>query len=943
MELERKFSTSYEKLKTNFLSPPTEYGIVYIWFWNGEMEEKIIEKQLLQMKEQGVRGVVILAYYGLKIEYLSPIWFERVRYCVKKAKKLNMQVWIFDEGSYPSGCSGGKVTIGHPELQGKSLTLERIPVGGAVEVVQKMPEGFVGVSMVRRKPNINIDELEADKIVDLTSKVQDNWLKWDVPQGVWELLIFSWQLSTTPYRYVHTGYKKDTSIPLPDYLKLEATKKFIETTYETYKEYIGDEFGKTVIGFFADEPRVPKNPWTDGFLKVFKEKKGYDLRPYLPALFFEKVPLDVRRVRYDYYDVWSDLFRDNFSIPIAHWCRKNNLLFTMHICGEESPEVLIKDTNGDYFKIMQPVDIPGIDVIWRQVWYNKKEEDFPKLASSSAHFSGKTRAMSETNAIYGRGLSIEQAKWIADYQLVRGINLFFVMEFLSSVETFRRYWHPVDFSPDNSLWPYIKDYNQYVSRVSYLLSQGYPDCKIAVYYPTTSIWAEDDEKIEQIINKIKLLSKKLLSIQRDFDYLSEEGLNNFCKVKEGKLVNQSQNKYSVVIIPECTVLSSATLKTLISFQKDGGMVIILGNLPSIGGGLNQKESIFPLLNKLLKGSNVYHFPGDFSLNTEIFSEILPSPDVYFENENDSIRYLHRRFDNGELYFFHNEGRKKYVGKVKLEGKGHPEIWEPLSGEIKSLSYWKEENDYTIISLSLEPDESKVIVLAPDESGPRIISGNIGEIERIYFENDKIKVKGYTRDMGRQEVMVVYQDRIYQWKGQITNPLASLYLNGEWQLEKKDGERIKVTTLKPWNELGWPEYSGEVSYTLQFVLPEEYIDKVLILNLGKVRYAAKIEVNGEFMGARAWGPFKFNVTGKLYSGQNQLVVKVTNTNANEVMGNSFRLKELENSGLLMGSYFGIYSKFDKEQVPSGLIGPVRIIPYEKIDISFLLYKKILHKE
>jgi len=140
----------------------------------------------------------------------------------------------------------------------------------------------------------------------------------------------------------------------------------------------------------------------------------------------------------------------------------------------------------------------------------------------------------------------------------------------------------------------------------------------------------------------------------------------------------------------------------------------------------------------------------------------------------------------------------------------------------------------------------------------------------------------------------------------------------------------------WNELGWPEYSGEVSYTLQFILPEEYINKVLILNLGEVRYAAKVEVNGEFIEAKAWDPFKFNISSKLHSGQNQLVVKVTNTNANEVMGNSFRLKELENSGLLKGSYFGIYSKFDKEQVPSGLMEPVRIVPYEKIDISLLLH-------
>jgi hypothetical protein len=39
--------------------------------------------------------------------YLSDEWFRLWKLALKEAEKLDMNVWIYDENSYPSGFAGG--------------------------------------------------------------------------------------------------------------------------------------------------------------------------------------------------------------------------------------------------------------------------------------------------------------------------------------------------------------------------------------------------------------------------------------------------------------------------------------------------------------------------------------------------------------------------------------------------------------------------------------------------------------------------------------------------------------------------------------------------------------------------------------------------------------------------------------------------------------------
>ena len=118
----------------------------------------------------------------------------------------------------------------------------------------------------------------------------------------------------------------------------------------------------------------------------------------------------------------------------------------------------------------------------------------------------------------------------------------------------------------------------------------------------------------------------------------------------------------------------------------------------------------------------------------------------------------------------------------------------------------------------------------------------------------------------------------------------------WRLElaRHDFEQIE---LGDWTRLpGAAEFSGTGWYERELPLEFAAGEKVT-LDLGDVREFAVVEVNGQRVGVRLWPPYRFDITGALKPGTNRIRIGVTNTRANELTA---------------------------EKLPSGLIGPVRLL-------------------
>ena len=254
-------------------------------------------------------------------------------------------------------------------------------------------------------------------------------------------------------------HAKDSSQPLEDYLNPAATAAYLESTHNGYYKAMPEEFGTTILGFRGDEPdySIAGLPWTPAFFDTFQQLKGYDIRPYLAAMLLSqgggRARLQLRRplarngapqsdpafipagpplpttklsdaelrAKADYYDVFSQMFRDGFFKPQGLWCAAHGVEYQVHLNHEEM-EMDLTRSEGDFMRDMKYVEVPGIDAIWHQIWTDTVS-DFPRLASSAAHVYGhpRSRSLRASPPTAPRRIST-MARYILNEQLVRGIN-----------------------------------------------------------------------------------------------------------------------------------------------------------------------------------------------------------------------------------------------------------------------------------------------------------------------------------------------------------------------------------------------------------------------------------------------------------------------------------------------------------------------------------------
>ena len=385
--------------------------------------------------------------------------------------------------------------------------------------------------------------------------------QWTAPSdGNWEVTFVRHVYRSSPTRFVDRAdgtNDKDSLYSLIDYLDPQATATYLKIIHGVYEKLVGDEFGKTILGFRGDETDFTGfMPWTPKLLQTFKSQKGYDLQPYLAEFFANPLTPEAQRAKADYWDVWSGMFRDNFYKPQQEWCRARNMEYMVHLNHEElmmnsrGGEGLISN-EGSFFRDMRYVGVPGVDNL-NQIGPGIVA-DFPKLAASAAHLFGRPQVWDEEGG--GTG---PNGKFVVDYQLVRGINFMNIRGLTS----------PLDAGTAIG-W--------YTSRSEYLLAIGRPAAQVALYHPTDSYWMGDQEADTVTLR----LTTELMEHQIDFDHIDHDSLASVCTLTGDGLKNLSGQVYKAVIVPTSTVIERPVLDRLRAFAKAGGKVIFVGRTPTM--------------------------------------------------------------------------------------------------------------------------------------------------------------------------------------------------------------------------------------------------------------------------------------------------------------------------------------------------------------------------
>ncbi len=257
------------------------------------------------------------------------------------------------------------------------------------------------------------------------------------------------------------------------------------------------------------------------------------MRPYLAAFLQPrgtKLTDTQVRAKADYYDVFSQMFRDGFFKPQGDWCAANHLEYQVHLNHEEM-EMDLTRSEGEFLRDMQYVQVPGIDSIWHQIWKDTIS-DFPRLAASASHVYGHPRAFTESFAAYRPAPDVDMARYILNEQFVRGVNLVETMYFpASSTDRAHRSSYM-----DDPAYPALLEY---VQRMSYLMSMGRPAASVALYLPSSSMWMGDAAADTAFVSTERMLSER----QIDFDIVNDDALAKDLIAGHGTLETASGNRY----------------------------------------------------------------------------------------------------------------------------------------------------------------------------------------------------------------------------------------------------------------------------------------------------------------------------------------------------------------------------------------------------------------
>lgn len=666
-----KLSSLFDEIN----NPPATASIIHWWIFSDEMNENRINAELDYISNLGFKQVLIAAGHNVSPKYLTHGWFEMVKFAVLQAKKRGVKVWIADEGTYPSGFAGETFNRKYPHKRMKAIIVEKefFIEGNLCEV--EPHSGTIGILV----KDMNQNKYFAFEKLEFSAGFL--YLPY---HSTWQIKVISSAYRTSPTRYVHhpTG-AKDTTYSLCDYLDYEAVNLFISEVYEKYKAYIGEEFGKTIIGFFADEPdySISGIPYTDNIFNIFYNEKGYDVKKYIPYFFKEQLDEEIKRVKADYWDVWSNIFTNTFFKQIYKWCEANGLKFVVHLNHEDMIEHLTK-SEGQFFSHMKYVHIPAIDVIWRQIWYDKKAI-FPKYASSVSHIRNIDQTFSESFAVYGQGISVEQIKWVVDYQFAMDINLF-----LTSIFKYL-YDHPQNY--------FFPEVIKYINTISYLLYVSTPCTKALVYFPTPDLWAGENMSASIAME----IGNALLENQIDFDFF-DHSLLEYLEIKNHRIYANNRKEYDIVILPPIKYLPQELFRFLKLFSSKGGKIIFFENSPLF------------VYNKTF--TSFFHFVdremGVIVDSIEQLSKMVEKDITVVDSKN--VRVLHKRIGNSHLIFLFNVSGTSFLGKIILKfSKKNVYIWDQMQNKFFMVSNIRSNEKDIQLDLYMHPYQTLVLI-ASDE-------------------------------------------------------------------------------------------------------------------------------------------------------------------------------------------------------------------------------------
>jgi hypothetical protein len=777
-----------------------------------------------------------------------------------------------------------------------------------------------------------------NKIIDLSNKLdKQGRLSWNVPPGEWTIIRIG---------HTSTGHRNETAgggkgLECDKFNPVAITLQFNKWFGEFYN-HVDAATIKSVLQFFhVDSWECGSQNWSPVFRNEFKKRRGYDLYRYLPVM--AGIPIGTidssERVLHDVRQTIAELINDRFYATLAKLAHEKGVEFTA--------ESVAPTMESDGMLHYKSVDVPMGEFWLRSPTHDKPNDMLDAISGGHIYGKNIIQAEGFTELRMAWDEHPAMLKTLLDRNYALGINRLAFHVFMHNPWLDRRPGITLDpiglyFQRDQTWWKQSKAFVDYIMRCQALLQFGKPVTDIAVFtgdeFPRRAVLPDrlvpvlpgifGKEIVEREEIRLKnegqplqhvpsgVTSSANITDAKDwidplhgyaYDSYNADALLNLSKLTQGKIQLSTGATYRLLIIPGLTKMSpnsetsTAVASRIKEFAEKGGTILMKDQFKTSSGFLNAKANdllvnqfdklVFSPGNavqdgivKLGKGKIVI---GPYT--NESFSLLGLQPDFIATNEKglraEGIAWTHRNGMGVEVYFLSNQKDSAQVVNLSLRTQGKlPEIWDPLTGEMKAAKNWRVKNQRTELPVYLEKNASLFVVLQRPTKQTSCKTG--------------------TNWVQPKTIQTMDGPWTVQFDPSLGGPKQPVILNqlSDWAQNPDSSIRY---------------YSGTAAYTGTFSFHRQSNNPVW-LNVATVNNLAEIYVNGLDCGVAWTAPFRVDISKAVREGNNLVRIEVVNTWNNRLVGDT-RLPPGKRI-----TYTAYPFKMDnKPLLSAGLLGPVTI--------------------
>ncbi|MCI2069384.1 MAG: hypothetical protein LKJ88_07460 [Bacilli bacterium] len=866
------------------------------FFWQHGEDEKTLREYVGAIKQAGCDAFCVES--RPHPDFCGPKWWQDMDVILKEAKSQDMKVWILDDSHFPTGYAAGAVEKAPDYLCRQSVYTHFVDYEEKAEEINlnikdnfvithekgnMFVEAILKMTAGQKQREFNDDRLLAvqaflgNETIDLTPYIKDGVLIWNKPEGKYRIGI----TFLTRNAGYHRNYINMMSFP--------SCKLLLDNVYEKHYEHYKQYFGKTILGFFSDEPELGNGlmymstnflgtnqdlPWSEELEKLMDEKAdsiGQNWRSLL-YLLNTSSPNKAQQalIRYVYMDSVSRLVEKDFSHQIADWCHQHGVMYIGHVIEDSGHHCKTGSSLGHYFRGLDGQDMSGIDDIGNQV-LPQREDNLPNEVSFGIQRDGpfyhyglaalgasaaaieprkKGRAMCEIFGAYGWEEGMKLMSYLADHFLVRNINNFVPHAF--SPKAYPDPDCPPHFYAHghNPEYPYCGLLFRYMNRAAELFSNGHHISSVGVIYHGEAEWAGKAMPFETPLRK--MYDEQIFCDVLPSDIFTE---TEHYKTVIGKTLKVNTQEYKAIVVPEAEFIPQGLADGLLLLKEQGCPVFFVNSLPKgIIGATHQALKLISDI-KVVKLEDLGKVIDDLKIR-----------DVEISPASERIRILHYSASS-ERYMIVNEAKETWEGEVRLPTLGHCARYQAMDNTLEKVNAHQEDGK-TVLKLKVEPLHSFIIVFDEEAEEKANAPLQLGK-----------KVMTFTKAIRSQTQALSYPNFI-------------------------DSKEVSLPDRADKDE---PAFSGIYRYEFDFSSTK---NAKLALKISDADEGVQVFLNGYSLGKRTVPEMIFNLEGELKEGTNHLMIEVSTT----------LFREWLHSGAL-NPYDQFKLQMSKADPASGLTGEV----------------------